>query len=79
MLRMALTGTGRTLLDLLVGTRSLWCLGTATFHRVLVALLRGEPMRIRPTVRQTVRAGYSSELLVMVISFLFPGRLSLPP
>ncbi len=51
-------------------TGSIWRLGTTAVGRYLAAPMRGQPLRVRAAIQQTVRAGYSSLPLVALISFL---------
>jgi phospholipid/cholesterol/gamma-HCH transport system permease protein len=61
---------GGATLNLLADSGAIWRLGLAAGDRFLLGPLRGERPRLKATVVQTVRAGYSSLPLVALISFL---------
>ena len=70
MLTGALRIVGNATLSVLAETGGLWRLGTTALGRYLAAPMRGQPLRVRAAILQTVRAGYSSLPLVALISFL---------
>lgn len=70
MLNTALRMTGRATQNLLVDTASVWRLAVTAASRVFQGAFRGEAVRFRATIIQSVRAGNGSLPLVGLISFL---------
>ena len=69
MLSAAFRFVGDSTLNLLADTGAIWRLTVSASSRVLLGPFRGERFRFRAMLVQSVRAGYSSLPLVMLISF----------
>lgn len=69
-LRFTLRSLGIAAVDLLAETGAIYRIGVTAGGRCLAAPFRGRPLRLRAVVRQIVRAGYDSLLLVSLLSFL---------
>jgi len=70
MLGAALRFLGRSTRNLFADTGGLWALASTSATRALLGPFRGERMRLRETVKQSVRAGVNSLPLVALICFL---------
>jgi phospholipid/cholesterol/gamma-HCH transport system permease protein len=69
-MRAPLGYVGHATLNLLADSGAIWRLVVAAASRFGNSLLRREPLRLRATIQQMVRAGYSSLPLVALICFL---------
>ena len=70
MLRASLRFAGTATLNLLADAGAIWRLGASAAGRTLAAPFRGQPLRLRAILQQTVRAGSGSLPLVSLISLL---------
>jgi phospholipid/cholesterol/gamma-HCH transport system permease protein len=73
----AARATGRSARHFLIEAGALWKVAFISFDRIVIAPLRGEPMRMGATVAQMARSGAGSLPLVALISTLVGMILAL--
>lgn len=77
MVRGTLRHSGALLLKQLAETGRMWSLAVATGRQLVVGPFRGQSLRLRETVRQTIRVGNQSLSLVALIAALIGIILAL--